>query len=353
VHTSIPTTSKLIATALLSVTVLSGCSTVKFQGNSVQCLEGRRAVNAILDESTEPYYSQLQRREIATLTGEPATAETLAGCQDQARAPVAEGMQQFTREERDALTWASQELWHLLRNDYPVFAKQSWRFLKSDNRLCGGWSYTRGRCIILSERTLERIVKQHREFEGKEALRRIAPLLIHEQMHVIQRLNPDLFTPLYTGVLGLIQGDIVPNEWITTNQISNPDGIRNEWIIPLPSTESPEHYYWRRTILKNGNDVPKMGRDFKEVVVELKRKGNRFEVVETDGKPILHEQSQTVSKWDDRLPSKHGVDHPNEIAAYMFSNLISDDFLKEKKPDDKESTHPIAKQFKEWCQMSL
>lgn len=330
----------------IGLSLVSGCATAKFHGTSVRCLNQSKASKAILDESIEPYFTQLQLREIETLTAVKLDTGSLSDAQSEARKRFSEGMLSFSKEERDALTWASLQLADKLKWRFPLFADQPWRYLKSANHLCGGWSYTRGKYIVLSQRTLDRIVKQRGE---PDALAKIAPLLIHEQTHVVQRLHPNVFLPLYRDTFDLIRGEVIPHPWITTNQISNPDGIRNEWIIALPSSSNPERYFWRRTILKETDGVPKMGRSFKEVVVELRRKGAQFEIVQQDGKPKLIAQEDSVSIWDDRLPAKHGVDHPNEMAAYMFQNLVLNEVLKGKKSD----THPIAVEFRNWADGSL
>jgi hypothetical protein len=300
--------------------------------HGIRCLNVTEGRNAIVDESVEPYFSQLQRREIAALTGKEATAETLEGCRQQARQRFQNAALSFTAEEEEALTWFADRLRRMLVRDYPLFANQPWRFIKTRDDLCGGFSRTRGPCILFSQRTVRRIVKARDEKEEGAALRKVGPLLVHEQMHVLERFHPGKFAGLFTNLFGLTRGQILPNDWLTERQMSNPDGIRLEWFVALPddpeAPSQPRRYFWPCTILRQTEGIPRMGRDFLEIAVRVAQVGpaGRFQVMTKDGRPVF-QSVQSLTEFARRFPDGQGLDHPNEMAAYLFAKILDQDFL--------------------------
>jgi hypothetical protein len=338
----------------------------------IRCLNTKEAKQAIVDETFEPYHSQLQRREIAALTAKLPTAETIEACRDEARQRFKDAVLPFTEREEEAVEWFAREVRGRLAKDYPLFEQQPWWFMKVKDTLCGGFSHTRGPHIIFSQRTVDRIVRAPNEQDKSAALRGLGPLFVHEQMHVLQRLYPERFASLYTSVFGLERGRVEPNAWLVERQISNPDGVKLEWIVAMPNEDNEKRFYWPRTILKD-TPLPRMGRDFLGIAVKLEKHGNGYRVITgADGKPNgkpKYQPLDSLTSFKQKFPISRGLDHPNEIAAYMFANvflqnhLASDDKAqqieasRDSDASDGTADDRRAKQmyepFRTWCSKNL
>ena len=59
-------------------------------------------------------------------------------------------------------------------------------------------------------------------------------LLLHEQMHVLQRAEPELFDSLYKDQWGFIRAKSIKIcPWIVQHQLLNPDAIDCPWVFPI------------------------------------------------------------------------------------------------------------------------
>lgn len=318
-----------------------------------ECLSLADAKKAVLDESIEPYFSELQRREIGALTGKAAVGETLEQVREDARERFRAAVLPFSEKEVESLKWYCDQLNTRLATDMPLIAKQPWRFLKVADHLCGGFSHTRGTVIIFSQGTLNRIVQGR----AAEKLRSAGTLLLHEKFHVLQRLYPKKFAKLYTDIYGFHQATIRPNAWLDRRQIANPDAIRLEWLIAVQDgDDGGSSFYWPRTILRGDSPVPTMGRDFLDIAVRVVRKGKKYQaVLNDDGQPEYRQLSSLTSHVD-RYSTRRGLEHPNELAAYMSGQMLIYGYLLEADELPKnyeQDIRPRLKPFMDWCHAEL
>lgn len=323
----------------------------------VRCLDVDEAGLAIIDESLEPYFTQLQRAEIAAMTGAVPMAETLDGCREQARRRFQKAVRPFTDREAEALSILAKGMADRVQADYPLFARQTWRFIKTANYLCGGFAWTRGPCIVLSQRHVESITEARHSSSASEFARKHGPLLLHEQMHVLQRLDPTRFVSLYTDVFGFTQANVKPNPWLTERQITNPDAVRLEWLFATDKDADHVKYFWPRTILRTLQGVPIMGSDFQLLAVEVQQDGAGWRVkLQDNGMPVREPAAlETLSR---RFPVNRGLDHPNEIAAYMFPPLVLAAEQGHRTPANAAGANRtvpsvMEKQFADWCEENL
>jgi hypothetical protein len=323
----------------------------------VQCLDVDEARAAIVDDSLEPYFSRLQRAEIAALTGALPTEETLDGCRRQARQRFQEAVRPFTDREAKALSFLAAETISLVRAEYPLLARQPWRFIKTADYLCGGFAWTRGPCIVLSQRHVERIAVARNTVPVSDFVRQHGPLLLHEQMHVIQRINPRRFVGLYTDVFGFLRADVKPCAWLTERQITNPDAVRLEWIFAGAKSNGLARYFWPRTILRTTEGIPKMGRDFRVIAVEVQEDDTGWHAkLQADGSPV--HDANALPAFARRFPVNEGLDHPNEIAAYMFPRIVlasrpDRDGPNTPQPSPERRRTQVGEQFAAWCRANL
>jgi hypothetical protein len=320
----------------------------------IECLSQQEAQRAILDDSYGNYFSRLQRREVATLTGNTVECTELRLCQDEARRRIADAVLPFTQREEESVAWFAERLGELLGDDFALFRKHPWRFIKVRDTLAAGFSHTRATYIIFSQRTVERIVTARNDPNELDALRKMGPLFVHEQMHVFERLFPSRFVPLFENTLGFQQATVESHRWLDERQICNPDALNLNWVVSTRQDPGEQpNLFWLRTLLRDGPEIPQMGRDFLPVAVRLTRDGDRFRVaVDADDKPLTVPIS-SLTEYVARLPIDNGLDHPNEVAAYLFQHVLMKDYLTAEQKPDAVANNPVYTQFQRWCRINL
>jgi hypothetical protein len=271
-----------------------------------------------LDDSFDTFLSGLTALEVAAFTGKEVSVPSAAAVRAEAATRFGDAIMELSGEEREALTWTVGELERNLGTlGLAGFARCPWRFVKTQSWLCGGMSYTRGTAIVLSQRVLESIVERWRTArqsgDPKETMR-AQGLLLHEQTHVLQRLFPRRFGALYEQ-WGFVRGVVRSDAAIEASKVTNPDAPLASWLIPA---EEKGAYHWARVQLRPGRSVPKLGEDFVETAYMVKKRDDAF-VLERDrsGSPRSLPLAE-LTTYTRRFPVTTGIDHPNEIAAYML-----------------------------------
>ena len=289
----------------------------------IDILSVESARKAIIDETFEPYFSNLQKREIETFIQEKLASNDIDELRNYARKRFQEAVIPFSETEQKALNYAVTEVNELLlKNNNSLMGNHPWRFIKIDNWLCGGFAHTRGSFIILSQRHLDALTKMWKKGINDEnrlaILNKFGGLLVHEQMHSLQRSFPSKFVDLNTKFWNFKQADVEPDDSITLNQVSNPDAPLAEWLIPNPKDEA--EFYWVRTLLKEGVELPKMGSDFTDQVFTVSFNDGKYVLKKDGGNKLVSTTLNDLTFYSESYPAKRGLDHPNEISAYMFSS---------------------------------
>lgn len=322
----------------------------------VECLDRDLARKAIVDESIEPYFSNLQRREITALMGQRLPSDwTLDQCREKIKRHFQETTLDFTKEEKQALSKVAEKIDALLIENFPLFVRQPWRFVKMKDSHCSGLAYTRADCIILNKRHISRICQAEQNKDETFVLRRGALLLVHEKIHVLQRFYPERFEPLYTKTWGFIRGRVEPNPWLTEHQVSNPDALDTDWIVTCTTDGGKQQFLWMLTLLKRGRDVPRLGRDFESVAVHLEKKQDHYHVVcDPSGKPVYKPMSSYPEYAKRFCPSaRRGLDHPHEIAAYVFADLFLNEYVLKKPLSEDPDEKAFWNAFRDWSHTHL
>ena len=319
----------------------------------IDFLEGDRAKQAVLDESYESYFGRLHRREIATLTGEVLESGTLEEDRETARNRFRDAIRPFTEREKESITWVVKELEERLEIKFPLLWQQPWKFIKVRSGLCGNFSHTRGPCIIFSQTTVDRIVAARHAGSTEQALLDVGTLFLHEQLHVLQRLYPRKFAKLYRESFGLVKAEVIPHPWIEERVMTNPDASGSTWLI-CESDAPKATSYWPLTILKGDDAVPVMGRDFRSIAVEVEDDGSgRFSVVCTpEGIPKFRDL-ESLQNHAHRFPTVRGLEHPNEIAAYMFADKLRADLIADQDVSVTKQQRQMVLDFQHWCEQNL
>ena len=289
----------------------------------INFLDKEQASIAILDESFEPYFSKLQRKEISTFVQEKAPKD-IDSARAFARMKFSSAVMEFSSREKDILSFVVKKTnsW-LLENEINLMANQPWRFIKIQNWLCGGFAHTRGTYIILSQSYLDRLSADWSDnMSDKSELKLVTSLgglLVHEQMHSLQRTFKSRFDKLYSENWNFIKQQIKDDQDIIKDQVSNPDAPIAEWLIPDPKIQ--DKFYWIRTLITKNVEVPKMGKDFVDVAFEVTKKNEKYFIAKSNNS-IKSKPLSELDFYTNSFPVKRGLDHPNEISAYMFSDYF-------------------------------
>jgi len=302
----------------------------------VDILSVQDARKAIIDETFEPYFSKLQKREIETFLQEKISISQLDDLRNYARKRFQDAVLPFSETEQNALTYIVEEVNKLLlKNNNYLMADHPWRFIKIDNWLCGGFAHTRGSFIILSQRHLNSLTgiwqKNIDEKNRLKLLKKFGGLLAHEQMHSLQRSFPSKFVKLNTQFWDFKQANVESEEYITLNQVSNPDAPLAEWLIPNP--QQPSEFYWVRTLLKEEVNLPQMGADFTDQVFTVIFNEGNYTLKKDHDNKLITNTINDLTFYRESYPVTRGIDHPNEISAYMFSKVFQTMITKENKSE--------------------
>ena len=291
-------------------------SRISFLGKS-------QASVAILDETFEPYFSKLQRKEISTFVQEKAP-KNIDSARAFARMKFSSAVMDFSSQEKEILTFVVKKTnrW-LLENDINLMANQPWRFIKIQNWLCGGFAHTRGTYIILSQAYLDRLSTDWSDDMTEESeltlVTSLGGLLVHEQMHSLQRTFKSKFKKLYSENWNFINQQIKDEQEIIRDQVSNPDAPIAEWLIPDP--EIRDKFYWIRTLITKNVEIPEMGKDFVDVAFDIFKDKENYSLIKLNN-TISSRPLSELDFYTKSFPVKRGLDHPNEISAYMFSDFF-------------------------------
>lgn len=295
---------------------------------TVRFLDGDAGRDAIADESIEPYYKVLQPIEMVAKTGgKKLEAKGLDAQREECRKRYRDAVLDFTDDEKAALTGLTDAVSAAWANEYPLFAKTPWSFIKLSGALEAGFPHTRGNSIVFSESVTGGFARGCKS-SPKNVIAGAATLLAHEQSHVVQRLHPEVFLPLYTTAWGFLRiKNLASDAWLDRQHLGNPDGIDVGWAYPLKEGRGTT-VIQPLVIFSEGPEPRNMPGDFQMVAVTLEMKGSSYKPKEDpSGKPVmrpLNGVTAFASLWG-------GIDetmHPNEIFACAFAAMVSKDHFR-------------------------
>ena len=294
-----------------------------FEDNfEVSFLNKEEASVAILDETYEPYFSKLQIREIYALTGTLPPSSSIDGARNFAKEIFSSAVSNFSTEEKSAIIYVTSVITEVFRaNKLYIIANHPWKFIKIEDWLCGGFAHTRGEYIILSQRHLNHLKSNWSQNMSEQdsimLVKKLGVLLIHEQFHSIQRKYPEKFELLYVDFWKFEKANIESDSIIVVNQLINPDAPNPEWVVNYDNT-----YYWIRTLIRESAEKPQMGEDFKDFVFTLVKTKNNFIVAKDSSNNLIKQDLSKFTIYTESFPVTQGLDHPNEIPAYMISEYF-------------------------------
>jgi len=323
----------------------------------VEFLSKSKGEVAILDETFEPYFSQLQNREIEAFTHTEVPFDSLDKIRGYAKEKFSEAVTNFTTDEKECIEYVIDEVNKtMLNNGIPLMANHPWRFIKVKDWLCGGFAHTRGTFIILSEKHINHLSKgwsaNMTQEEKTSLVLKFGSLLVHEQMHSLQRTYKSKFKKLCTEYWDFVQGKVQAEQSIIQNQVSNPDAPISEWLIP--NLKESKTYYWIKTRLKESNSIPEMGKDFEDVVFAVEKSKGIFILKKKANGDFYNKPISELEFYNNSFPVKRGLDHPNEISAYMFSDYFKAIYSGENPFSDADKgSIPNCQKFVSWIKSEM
>jgi hypothetical protein len=292
----------------------------------VAFLDAEQARAAIVDESIEPYFSLLQTREMSAKTGSAIIGDTLPAQREACRECYRAAVREFTEREQRALKRIVGEVQPFLAAHYPVFAAQPWRFIKLAAPVEGGLAHTRGRCIVVPDLIAKDLATPGEPDERVDAEERM--LLVHEQTHVVQRLHPQLFAPLYTEAWGFVRLPTAPalTAELAARQLVNPDGVACVWAYPVGESGHEELIQPLATL---GGDaaIPRMPGDIRSVARFIEGHGDTVSYLLDEQRRLREVPLGQVTAYGDAFDPAQENFHPNEICAELFAAMVVADML--------------------------
>lgn len=292
----------------------------------MECLSASDARAVVASEREGPYFSLLQPREMYAKTGQQPVPDNLAGQREWVRSTYEKAVLDCTEGERLALQGYVSIIESQVSATYPGLFNMPWRFVKVTNAVEGGLPHTVGGVIVLSQSVMQALEESARA--GQLSLQ-LANILIHEQVHVLQRANMKPFATLYEKEFGFKRVERVVGfeSWRASHQVVNPDGVDVQWVWPVPDSE---RLIWPLVVLSGDSQTPRMPDDFAMVGIELTAADKGYQVVSGEnGEPrygALREESPYMKKFR----GISSIYHPNEIAADYIADLVVWDCLLDK-----------------------
>ena len=344
-----------LSIVLIAALCLCNCVFSAENPVSITFLDIEAGKAAIADESLDSYFGQLQPMEMSAKTGSPITGQTLEEQRAECRKRYQAQVRQFTDDERDVFRACTEKVDAALRDKFPRFAEMPWSFLKVSNKIEGGLPHTQDKHIVLSEGTCAGVARRYKS-APERTVSSIAGLLIHEQMHVFQRMNPDLFDSLYTEIWGFSKAEeIASHPWLQEHHLVNPDGPDCSWVFPI-GEGTERSFILPLVVFAEGEGLKRMPHDFRMIALELIESDGRFRPkLGEDGKP-LHQNLLEVAEYRQAFPSTSNIYHPNEACASMFTTLAMVEFRKSQSNtarSDRQRSSKVPEPVQRWFERNL
>ncbi|MEM7231218.1 MAG: hypothetical protein AAF517_03535 [Planctomycetota bacterium] len=145
-----------------------------------------------------------------------------ASANREAESLLKECVRPFTQAEQATMRKAIAEIAADHDKSWPLLTRFPWSFVKVKGGFCSSFSHTRGLHIFFAEPVVTRLMSNPQK---------LRELLLHEKLHVLQRLYPRRFEKLaeYYGFHSVL-GASLPTE-LVAYEVPNPDASGTYWAL--------------------------------------------------------------------------------------------------------------------------
>ncbi len=292
------------------------------QSLSVQFLSVAEGKKALVDGAEARYFEQLQMSDLRAKSKLRLDNVPLAMAREQVRQRYAEDVRAFTPNEEAMLRDVIARLAPKIIRNAPLMARTPFSFIKTASTVEAGIPHTRGTSIVLAQTELDAMMRMYRWGWTTILDQMAAPLLAHEQVHVLQRTHPQRFVSLYTEVLGFRHLDTVPDHpWLLENRVTNPDALDLGWIYKI--NIGGKDQWIRPDLMLRETSRPDMSIDVRIVAIELQESHGHFAVSLNEKGQARLRDLNSISEYKAIFPNPHENYHPNEISADLIAGWIS------------------------------
>ena len=298
--------------------------------------EGRK----ILTEGAEAqYYEALQMGDLRAKSKLALQGLSLATARTQVRAKFAEDVQAFSAEEEAMLRSVLERLAPKIAK-FPLMARTPFSFVKTGTSVEAGIPHTRGASIVLAPTELNAMLRMYRWGWTSILDQMAGPLLVHEQVHVLQRAYPERFFSLYTSLLGFRRLDTLPDHpWLVAHRVVNPDATDLRWAYGF--VDNGKQRWIRSDLMLRVLEEPDMVDDTRTVGIDLIEKDGVFSVaVDEKGLPQMQDLKR-IKDYQARFPSPTNSYHPQEICADLIAGWITGN-------PEGNAKHPLRSKIGTW-----
>lgn len=314
-------------------------------GPDVAFLDRKAGREAIADESAEPYFRLLHPMEMQAKTGSAVPGETLEAQQAVCRERYQDAVGEFTEQEQEAIRWYVERYHEMVAETYPRYAQTPWRFLKLSPPAEAGLPHTRGPCIVLPP-VIVSILVAAKERKPDGALAREGVVLLHEQMHVVQRANRERVERFYRETWNLLRPDVIERcAWLEKHQVVNPDSVDTRWVFAFED-DGEQRWIQPEVILSMGEGPKGMPRDLRMVALELEKTARGFAVKTQAGGMPVYASLVGFEPYLEAFPGTHAPYHPNETMADLFTNVVVHDHVLGREPGARPELQRYRKEFR-------
>ena len=96
-----------------------------------------------------------------------------------------------------------------------------------------------------------------------------------------------------------------------------------------------------------------MGRDFIDLAFHVEEKNEEYFVLKSENK-LVNQPLQELSFYTRSYPLSRGLDHPNEISAYMFSEFFKSKYnFREPFQETNRDSKKNVELFLEWIKSDM
>ena len=191
-----------------------------------------------------------------------------------------------------------------------VFLLENIKIAKFENHIDNGYPHTNGDIVFLTSKFINSILPFYNSNDINGGIKNIGSILIHEAVHIWQRMNPEIFNKLYTKYWFFIKPEKIHNkQYLDKITRYNPDGSDTNWVFHFNNK-----YFLFLSIYDEGaTDISGV----RYVGIELNKiyKGN-FEIIDDTEYKSLIELNEFNSFFMNLYGNHY---HPNELSAELLS----------------------------------